>query len=121
MNKNVIIAAAIAATATFATGIFASEDAVVADPGHYAVEFENDQVRIIRIKYGPGEKSVMHTHGPNASIILTDSKMRMTSAEGSSEVVEMKAGDVAWADADEHLPVNLSDEPVEVVLVELKK
>jgi quercetin dioxygenase-like cupin family protein len=47
--------------------------------------------------------------------------MRMTSAEGSSEVVEMKAGDVAWADADEHLPENLSDEPVEVVLVELKK
>jgi hypothetical protein len=26
------------------------------------VEFENDQVRVLRITYGPHEKSVMHAH-----------------------------------------------------------
>ncbi len=31
---------------------------VEADPAHYAVEFENDAVRLVRVSYGPGEASV---------------------------------------------------------------
>jgi len=31
----------------------AAQDAVVADPKHYSVEFENDEVRVVRINYGP--------------------------------------------------------------------
>jgi hypothetical protein len=34
-----------------------AEDPVKVDPKHYKVEFENDRVRVVRIKYGPGEKS----------------------------------------------------------------
>jgi len=98
-----------------------AEDAVTADPEHYAVEFENDQVRIIRIKYGPGEKSVMHTHGPNASVIVAGGTMRMTLPDGSSDVMDLKTGETEWSDHDEHLPENLGDSPVEVVLVELKQ
>jgi hypothetical protein len=30
-------------------------DAVTADPKHYSVSFENDVVRFLRVKYGPGE------------------------------------------------------------------
>ena len=37
-------------------------DPAVVDPDHYTVEFENDAVRILRIKYGPGDESVMHSH-----------------------------------------------------------
>ena len=97
------------------------EDAVTADPQHYAVEFENDKVRIIRIKYGPGEKSVMHTHGPNAAIFLTTNAVRMTLPDGTSSEVTGEAGATQWSDAEEHLPENLSDDPLEVVLVELKE
>ena len=39
-------------------------DAVTADPKHYSVSFENDVARFLRVKYGPGEKSVMHRHLP---------------------------------------------------------
>ncbi|MEE8513865.1 MAG: hypothetical protein V3S73_04005, partial [Gammaproteobacteria bacterium] len=96
-------------------------DAVKADPQHYAVEFENDTVRVIRIKYGPGEKSVMHTHGPNVAVFLTTNAVRFTSPDGTSVDVTAEAGGTGWADAEEHLPENLSDEPLEVVLVELKE
>jgi hypothetical protein len=37
-------------------------DPVAVDPQHYKVEMENDQVRALRITYGPHEKSVMHGH-----------------------------------------------------------
>ncbi|MFC2094014.1 hypothetical protein ACFLSH_00155 [Bacteroidota bacterium] len=34
-----------------------AQDAAKVDPKHYKVEFENDDVRVLRITYGPGEKS----------------------------------------------------------------
>ena len=120
MFRNVIMAAQIAVVSLFCTTALA-EDAVTADPGHYTVEFENDKVRIIRVKYGPGEKSVMHTHGPNAAVFLTGNSVRMNLADGTSQELVSVAGATAWSDGDEHLPENLTDEPLEVVLVELKE
>jgi hypothetical protein len=37
------------------------DDSVKVDPKHYKVEYENDRVRVVRIKYKAGEKSVMHS------------------------------------------------------------
>jgi hypothetical protein len=108
----------VAATSVSTTN---AEDAVIADPQHYAVEFENDKVRVIRIKYGPGEKSIMHTHRPNVAVFLTTNAVRMTLPDGTSMDVTGEAGGTQWADAEEHLPENLSDDALEVVLVELKE
>ena len=119
MNEKIMIVLFFIAATTFSAPTIA-EDAVIADPDHYVVEFENDKVRIIRIKYGPGEKSVMHTHGPNASVFITPGTVRMTTPDGKSEDISMQPGDIAWADAEEHLPENLGGAPIEVVLVELK-
>ena len=97
-----------------------AEDAVTADPQHYAVEFENDKVRIVRVKYGPGEKSVMHTHGPHVAILLTENTTRMTFPDGKSEEDTSEIGSAIWSDGVEHLPENLSDTPLEVILIEVK-
>jgi len=97
------------------------KDAVDADPERYTVEFENDKVRVIRVKYGPGEKSVMHSHGPTVVVALTTNENKMTLPDGSSETSNSVAGSAVWADAGAHLPENLSDDPLEVVLVELKE
>ena len=120
MFKNIFIGIAFVAATFFSTTTL-GEDAVKAYPQHYTVEFENDRVRVIRIKYGPGEKSVMHTHGPHVAIFLTDNTVRMTLPDGTSLEVTGEAGATLWTDADEHLPENLSDKPFELVLVELKE
>jgi hypothetical protein len=120
MFKKIFIGISFVAV-TFYTSTTIAEDGVVADPEHYTVEFENDKVRIIRIKYGPGEKSVMHTHGPNVAVFLTTNAVRFTLPDGTSVDANSEAGDAQWTDAEEHLPENLSDDPLEVVLVELKE
>ncbi len=107
-------------TATMISATTMGEDATTADPKHYTVEFENDRVRVIRIKYGPGEKSVMHTHGPNVAIFLSDGNVRMHIPDGESVDVSTQIGATQWSDDEEHLPENLDDETMEVVLVELK-
>ena len=99
----------------------AMQDAVKADPKHYTVEFENDQMRVLRIKYGPHEKSVMHSHPAGVVIMLTDMNTKFTFADGKTEERQGKAGSVLQAEAVSHLPENLSDQPFEAVLVELKK
>jgi hypothetical protein len=119
MFKNMVIAISFVAATLLSTAVFA-KDAVEADPAHYSVEFENDRVRIIRIKYGPGEKSVMHTHGPNVSVNLSAGTVRMNAPDGTHQDVPSEIGVAQWSDAEEHLPENLGDGPLEVVLVELK-
>ena len=96
-------------------------DPVVVDSDHYKVEFENDRVRVLRITYGPGEKSVMHFHPDNVGVFLTDMKGRFTLPDGRPEEAEAKTGEAVWADGGQHLPENLTDEPLELVLVELKE
>jgi len=119
MFKKIIVGILFVTATLLFTEVFA-EDAVIADPAHYTVEFENDRVRIIRIKYGPGEKSVMHTHGPNVSVLLSEGTVRMTLPDGTTEDLPGEVGVATWSDAQEHLPENLSDGPLDVVLVELK-
>jgi len=96
-------------------------NAVTADPKHYTVEFENDVIRIVRIKYGPGEASSMHSHDANCAVFLIDGDMRMELPDGSSSVVPANAmGTVECGDAEAHLPSNVGDTAVELVLIEMK-
>jgi uncharacterized RmlC-like cupin family protein len=95
-------------------------DPVKADSKHYTVEFENDNVRVVRIKYGAKEKSVMHAHPESITVFLNDCKARFTYPEGKSEDVAAKAGQVMHMDAFEHDPVNLGG-AFEAILIELKR
>ncbi len=95
-------------------------NATKVDPTHYAVELENKRVRVLRIRYGPREKSVMHSHPPGVAVFLTAHAVRFTYPDGGAEEVRVNAGGVQWLPATTHLPENLSEQPLELVLVELK-
>jgi hypothetical protein len=97
-----------------------SQDAVKVDPKHYKVEFENDQVRVLRITYGPHEKSVMHEHPAGVAVFLTDAHAKFTLPDGTSQDEHRKAGTAEAAPAGKHLPENMGDKGFELVLVELK-
>ena len=104
----------------FAASVARAQDPTKVDPKHYTVEFENDTVRVLRIHYGPGEKSVMHSHPAAIAVFLTDSNNKMTFPSGDSETKSVKAGDVQMTPAGAHLPENVGDKPMELILVELK-
>ena len=97
-----------------------STDPVKTDPKHYKVEFENEKVRVLRISYGPKEKSEMHGHPPMVAIFLTDHQSRHNLPDGRTEELSGKTGDVRYMEAWEHNPENLSDKPFELIAVELK-
>ncbi|GAB4378982.1 MAG: hypothetical protein Kow0042_27930 [Calditrichia bacterium] len=96
------------------------QDPTNVDPKHYKVVFENDQVRVLRITYGPGEKSVMHEHPEAVVIDMTDSQVQFTLPNGKTVSAEGKKGQVTWDKGGKHLPQNIGDKPMEVILVEMK-
>lgn len=97
-----------------------AQDATKVDSKHYKVEFENSRVRVLRVKYGPHEKSVMHSHPDSVAIFPQDGKVKFTYPGGKTEEREMKAGQAVFTPAVRHLPENMTDSEMEVILVELK-
>jgi len=97
-----------------------ARDPVHIDAKHYTVEFENEKVPVLRIKYGPREKSPMHAHPPLVGILLTPHHRRHTFSDGRVQDMTGNPGDVIYLDAVEHAPENVSDAPFELIAVELK-
>lgn len=95
-------------------------DPVAIDAQHYTVEFENEKVRVLRIRYGPHEKSAMHSHPPLVGVFLTPHHCRHTFSDGTIQEMHCVAGDVKYLDRFEHSPENMSDAPFELIAVELK-
>ena len=95
-------------------------DAVTADPKHYSVSFENDVARFLRVRYGPGERSVMHRHLPGCVIFLTDQTFNFTVPDGSTEPASVPAGALGCSDGNVHLPENVGAAAAEFIMVEFK-
>src|SRR5216683_3173692 len=86
--------------------IVSAQDAAKVDPKHYTVVSENAQVRILKVHYGPHEKSVMHSHPATVAVFLTDAKGQFTNPDGKKEVFAPKAGEAQYAASTTHLPEN---------------
>jgi len=118
--KRVILSVVAVAVLAGMAAILRAQDAAKVDTKHYTVMFENDQVRVLKAHYGPGEKSTMHSHPNSVAVFLNDCKGKFTFADGTSKDFTRKAGDAMWNDATVHLPENTGDKAFEVIVVELK-
>src|SRR6266446_2020068 len=97
-----------------------AQDAVKTDPKHYSVISENDQVRILKVHYGPHEKSIMHSHPATVAVFLTDAKGQFSFPDGKTQAFDAKAGESQYTAANTHLPENTGDNGMDVIVVELK-
>ena len=88
--KKMLMAAALLAAAG-AGVIAAAQDVTKVAPDSYKVEFENDQIRIIRVKRGPHSKVPMHSHPDYVLMMITDIDQKVTTPDGK---VVIFAGDV---------------------------
>jgi quercetin dioxygenase-like cupin family protein len=102
------------------TALPASKDPVTVDPKHYSVVFENARVRVLRVHYAEGEKSVMHAHPANVAVFLSDGHSTFSLPGGKTSVSDVKAGQVRWSGAEQHLPENTGNAPLDLILVELR-
>jgi quercetin dioxygenase-like cupin family protein len=91
-------------------------DAIAADSKHYTVEFENDIVRVLRVRLDAGDSTPRHSHSAYCAIELSDSTLK----EGDGPASESKAGQVFCGDATSHAPRNVGKALAESIVVEFK-
>jgi hypothetical protein len=97
-------------------------DPLKVDPQQYTLEFENPQVRVLRHRIEPHGVVPTRTYSNDRVIVyLTDQNFRVKNSAGKIETVQHKAGDIAWRTPATQSEQNLSDQPFEAVIVEIKK
>jgi quercetin dioxygenase-like cupin family protein len=102
------------------SGFVLAQDAVKVDPAHYKMVLENASVRVLRISYAPGAKSILHQH-PDAIVIpLSASKVRFTMADGKAQDSDMASESAMYTPAGTHIPSNIGTGPVDALLIEFK-
>lgn len=83
-------------------------DPTVVDQRHYKVEFENDQVRVLRVHYEAHDEGARHEHLLNRVVVYLNDQ------PGA------KADDVRMSGPAVHTEQNASDQPADRIAIELK-
>jgi len=97
------------------------QDSTKADPAHHKVEFENDQVRVVRYKLAPGEETSRHHHPDSVVVVLAGGSIQNTIDDGKTTTTQPQTGDAFWRPALTHVTKNVGNTPIEGILVEPKK
>jgi len=84
------------------------------------VEFENERVKVLRVKHGRRERHPQTSRNDRLVIYLKEGRVHRTEG-GKQEEIRRKAGEVVWRDSSQHQVENLSDTDHDVIIVEIKK
>ncbi len=85
------------------------------------VEFENEQILVLRVHYAPRAMSPMHNHTGRVVVAVTGSHLRVTTADGKTQETQRQPGEIYWGDSVTHFAENLTDAAVETIEVVVKK
>ena len=97
-----------------------AQDPVKVASSNYTVIAENARVRVLSAKLAPGAKAAMHDHPTHIAVALAPATVKMTTGDGQTVDVAMKADEVLIQPAGKHATANATTTPIDVVIVELK-
>jgi hypothetical protein len=88
-------------------------------------QFENEDVKVWKTVVMPNAPLTMHTHEHARVIVaLRGGTMKIVNADGTSETQRWDTGKAYWLSAAEgkkrHADANQGDQPIEVMVIELK-
>jgi beta-alanine degradation protein BauB len=115
---------------SFVLGVLLGVGVVRSQPGATGtqrfVQFENDNVKVWKSVVVPNAPLTMHRHEHGRVIIaLKGGTMKIVEQSGASEAHVWETGKAYWLPANApntmHADVNAGDQPIEVMVVELKK
>lgn len=96
-------------------------DPLTVSPDIYSLLLENEHVRILEYLIEPGEREAWHTHPPKAVYVASGGRLRITTEDGDSFIVDENTGDTAWMHAvGRHYGENIGSTTIRIVLVEVK-
>lgn len=87
------------------------------------VILENDKVKVTEFHSLPGGDACgvgKHSHKERLVIAITDASIKLTTEDGKSQEVDLKAGTAFWGGTETHMVVNTGKQPAKFYAVEVK-
>jgi quercetin dioxygenase-like cupin family protein len=97
-----------------------AQDPAVVNSKTIRVRFENDRVRVLEATLPAGVKEQVHSHPAYVIYVLQGGRYRNYGSDGKITEGELKTGEVIYRDPLTHAAENIGDEPLHMILVELK-
>ena len=96
------------------------DDPVETNPELYRVLFENQRVRVLEYRDGPGDRTSPHGHPDSVMVTLGGFRRRLWVDDREVEV-DLEPFQARWLDAQEHSGMNIGETPSHSIFVELKE
>jgi hypothetical protein len=87
------------------------------------VILENDKVKVTEFVSNPGGDACgkgKHSHNERLVIAITDASIKMTTEDGKTQNLDLKAGTAFWGGTEMHSVVNTGKQPAKFYAVEVK-
>lgn len=87
------------------------------------VILENDKVKVTEFVSASGADACgkgKHSHNERLVIAITDASIKMTTEDGKTQNLELKAGTAFWGGTETHSVVNIGKQPAKFYAVEVK-
>jgi quercetin dioxygenase-like cupin family protein len=121
-GAGILLGAAMTMTAfAVSSQVSPSLDPVKLSPQYYTVLLENERVRVLEYRLGPGESEGMHSHPAGIVYSFGEGRLRVHLPDAQPTEVSAKAGEVHWRDPITHALDNIGDTEFHALAVELKK
>lgn len=89
-----------------------------AHEGIFRPEFQNQQVRVARVRLEPHQQIPMHEVPPHVAVWLTDGELKVSYPDARSEVRRFHAGQTMWVAMGKHSGENVGAHAMEFVVIE---
>ncbi len=105
---------------TLLAGAALAQDPLAVDPAHYRLEYEDENVRVVRVILAPGEVSPLHAHADRISVVVRSAKLRLVDQDGTAREVELPTGATNALPSVRHTVTNIGTTTFEEVATEFK-
>jgi hypothetical protein len=85
------------------------------------VDFENDRTRVLRLTLLAGEAIPAHDDRAGVLVCIAGCRIRFSTPDGTTQDVELKAGETRWMPDARRVTLNLAGAPVEMLYIESKR
>ena len=89
-------------------------------PHVYKKIMENEFVRLLDVRFKPGDSTVKHWHPNHIAYVLEGGSIEITPNDGKAMKIPMKAGEAVWMDSGHHHATNTGDSDIHALVIELK-
>lgn len=86
----------------------------------YKLLNENDNARVFKATFKPGDTAKMHHHPDHMVYVLKGGHLKLTSA-GKTDELDLSEGAVVFLDEQNHEATNTGNSTAELIVVEFKK